>query len=63
MDYQHISSESDSDLAIRLTQEKKLATIPLSVFYKNNPNQQLLRFCFAKKKETLERAAEIICAL
>lgn len=63
MDYQHISSESDSDLAIRLTKEKKLATIPLSVFYKNKTNQQLLRFCFAKKDETLERAAEIICAL
>lgn len=63
MDYQHISSESDSDLAIRLTKEKKLATIPLSVFYKNKTNQKLLRFCFAKKDETLEKAAEIICAL
>jgi methionine aminotransferase len=63
MDYKTISSETDTELAIRLTKEKKLATIPLSVFYKNMTNQQLLRFCFAKKEETLERAAEIICAL
>jgi methionine aminotransferase len=63
MDYKTISSETDTELAIRLTKEKKLATIPLSVFYKNMTNQQLLRFCFAKKDETLERAAEIICDL
>lgn len=63
MDYKTISSEADTELAIRLTKEKKLATIPLSVFYKNLTNQQLLRFCFAKKDETLEKAAEIICAL
>jgi methionine aminotransferase len=63
MDYSWVSDEADTDLAIRLTKEKKLATIPLSVFYKDKRNDKLLRFCFAKKDETLEKAAEIICAL
>lgn len=60
MDYSAISDEKDTDLAVRLTKEKKLATIPLSVFYSDTKQQKLLRFCFAKKDETLERAAEII---
>lgn len=63
MEYSKISNEKDTDLAIRLTKEKKLATIPLSVFYQNQNDIQLLRFCFAKKNETLEKAAEIICSL
>ena len=63
MSYENISSEKDSDLAIRLTKEHKLATIPLSAFYNNSDDNKVLRFCFAKKKETLEKAAEIICRL
>jgi methionine aminotransferase len=63
MNYKNITIETDTDFAIRLTKEKGLATIPLSVFYVNNKQQQLLRFCFAKKDETLEKAAEIICKL
>lgn len=63
MDYGAISNEKDTDLAIRLTKEKKLATIPLSVFYGTESNQRLLRFCFAKKDETIKKAAEIICSL
>lgn len=63
MSYKAISNEADTDLAIRLTSEKKLATIPLSVFYSQKTDHKLLRFCFAKKDETLEKAAEIICSL
>lgn len=63
MNYEKISSEADTELAIRLTKEKKLASIPLSVFYKDKTDAKLLRFCFAKKDDTLEKAAEIICAL
>lgn len=63
MSYHNISSENDTDLAIRLTKEKKLAAIPLSVFYSQKTDNKLLRFCFAKKDETLEKAAEIICSL
>ena len=63
LNYSAISSETDTDLAIRLTKEKGLASIPLSVFYSDKRQQQLLRFCFAKKEETLQKAAEIICTL
>lgn len=63
LNYKAISNEKDTDLAIRLTKEKGLAAIPLSVFYTNQPQQHLLRFCFAKKDETLQKAAEIICTL
>lgn len=63
MSYKSISQEHDADLAIRLTKEKGLATIPLSAFYSDKTDLKLLRFCFAKKDETLEKAAEIICSL
>lgn len=63
LNYKNITDEKDTDFAIRLTKEKGLASIPLSVFYSNQHQQQLLRFCFAKKEETLEKAAEIICKL
>ena len=63
MEYSAVSAEKDTDYAIRLTKEKKLAAIPLSVFYSGAQDLQLLRFCFAKKEGTLEKAAEIICRL
>jgi methionine transaminase len=63
MDYSAITQEGDADFAVRLTKEKKLAAIPLSVFYHDGYDRKLLRFCFAKKDETLERAAEILCSL
>lgn len=58
--YKNITEEKDTDFAIRLTKEKKLASVPLSVFYTNPTDNHLLRFCFAKKEETLLQAAEII---
>lgn len=63
LNYKNITEEKDTDFAIRLTKDKGLASIPLSVFYSNQQQQQLLRFCFAKKEETLEKAAEIICKI
>jgi methionine aminotransferase len=63
LNYKGITDEIDTDFAIRLTKEKGLASIPLSVFYTKNNQQKLLRFCFAKKEETLEKAAEILCKL
>lgn len=63
LNYKAISDEKDTDLAVRLTKEKGLAAIPLSVFYTDQNQQQLLRFCFAKKEETLEKAAEILCKI
>jgi methionine aminotransferase len=56
--YSAVSNESDSDFAIRLTKEAGVATIPLSSFYKENIDNNVLRFCFAKKEKTLEQAVE-----
>ena len=61
--YNAITNEKDVDFSIRLTREHKIASIPLSVFYHENTDNKLLRFCFAKKDETLEKAAEILCKL
>ncbi len=63
LSYKKITNENDTEFATRLTKEKGLAAIPLSVFYTERTQQHLLRFCFAKKEETLESAAEIICTL
>ncbi len=60
LNYSTITNEGDASYAIRLTKEAKLACIPLSVFYSKNTDHKLLRFCFAKKTETLEKAAEVI---
>lgn len=58
--YKIISDESDVDFAIRLTKEKKIASIPVSVFYHKKVDEKVLRFCFAKDDDTLYRAAEIL---
>ncbi len=63
LNYNSISQEKDTDFAIRLTTEHKIASVPLSVFYHKPEDNKLLRFCFAKKDETLEKAAEILCGL
>jgi len=56
--YRNISNEPEKDMAIRLTKEGGVATIPVSAFYTSEINNQVLRFCFAKKESTLEAAAE-----
>ncbi len=63
LDYGGWSNEPDSELAVRLTREAKLASIPTSPFYEADPGHKVLRFCFAKDDETLARAAEILCSL
>jgi methionine aminotransferase len=54
--YERISDEPDKELAIRLTKEAGVATIPVSAFYQNSKDDKVLRFCFSKKMETLEAA-------
>ena len=56
--YGRISNEKDSDFAIRITKEYGVAVIPVSVFYKNETDNKVVRFCFCKKEDTLESAAE-----
>lgn len=61
--YKNISDEREKDIAIRLTKERGVATIPVSAFYTSETNNQVLRFCFAKKESTLEAAAEKLLSL
>ncbi len=61
--YRDITDEYDYDLAVRLTKEIKVASIPVSVFYKDKKDDKLLRFCFAKDDEMLDKAGEILCRL
>jgi len=56
--YDRISDEPDKDFAIRITKEYGVAAIPVSVFYTEGKDDRVVRFCFAKKEETLEKAAE-----
>ena len=56
--YDRISDESDKDFSIRITKEYGVATIPVSVFYRSETDHKVVRFCFAKKNETLEAAVE-----
>lgn len=56
--YDRISDEHDRDFAIRITKEFGVATIPVSVFYKSGTDNNVIRFCFSKKSETLEAAVE-----
>jgi methionine aminotransferase len=57
MDYSDITDEPDAEFAIRLTREHGVASIPTSPFLHDRKAPPVLRFCFAKRDETLERAA------
>jgi methionine aminotransferase len=61
LDYSAITDERDADFAVRLTREHGVAAIPVSPFLAGQPPGPVLRFCFAKRDETLERAAERLC--
>src|SRR6185436_14643672 len=57
-DYGAISTLPDVEFARWLTIEHGVATIPISVFYRDPPPMRLVRFCFAKENATLDAAAE-----
>jgi methionine aminotransferase len=61
--YHRISQEGDSDFAIRLTREAGVTPIPVSAFYTDGQDNKVIRFCFAKKLETLEQAASRLRAV
>jgi methionine aminotransferase len=48
---------------MKLIEEYGVATIPVSAFYKNKTDNKVIRFCFAKKEETLQRALEKLVSL
>jgi methionine aminotransferase len=60
--YKNISTESESDFAIKLTQEAGVASIPVSSFYKTPIDNKVLRFCFAKNESTLTAAVDRLVA-
>lgn len=60
--YDRISEEDDKAFSLRLTREAGVATIPVSAFYHPGIDNKVVRFCFAKREETLEQAAEKLVA-
>jgi methionine aminotransferase len=56
--YSRITDESDADFAMRLTKEFGVAVIPVSAFYEKGTDHHVLRFCFAKRQETLDKAVD-----
>jgi methionine aminotransferase len=60
LSYKNITDTDDTDYAIELTEKHKIASIPVSVFYHQRVDEKVLRFCVAKKEETLHQAAEIL---
>jgi methionine aminotransferase len=63
LDYSQISDEPELVFAKRLAIEHGVAAIPPSALYHQKEDHRVLRFCFAKKKETLESAAEKLCRI
>jgi methionine aminotransferase len=58
VDYSAISDESEEHFARRLTSDHGVAAIPVSALYNSPVERRVVRFCFAKKEETLDRALE-----
>lgn len=56
--YNSITDEKDSDFALRMTKDFGVASIPVSVFYTQGTDHHVLRFCFAKRQETLDKAVD-----
>ena len=61
--YDSISDETDKDFCIRITKQYGVTTIPVSVFYHAGTDNKAVRFCFAKKEETLEAAVERLATI
>ena len=63
LDYSQISEKPDTEFAKQLTVEHGVAAIPPSSLYHQKVDHKVLRFCFAKKSETLESAAKKLCRI
>ncbi len=63
VDISQVSDLSEADFCKWLTTEVGVAAIPLSAFYGNGFDQHVVRFCFAKKDETLRAALERLARL
>ncbi|MDP3759371.1 MAG: pyridoxal phosphate-dependent aminotransferase [Ramlibacter sp.] len=63
VDISAVSSLNEADFCKWLTTEIGVAAIPLSAFYGNGFDQRVVRFCFAKKEETLHSALDRLARL
>lgn len=63
VDISDVSDLNESDFCKWLTSEIGVAAIPLSAFYADGFDQRVVRFCFAKKDETLNAALERLARL
>jgi methionine aminotransferase len=61
--YDRISDMPDMEFAQWLTRECGVATIPISAFYRDKKDDKLIRFCFAKKEETITEAINRLAKL
>jgi methionine aminotransferase len=61
--YAHLSNEKDNEMAVSLVRDYGVASIPVSAFYTKHTDHKVLRFCFAKKQETLEKAVQRLMKL
>lgn len=59
-DYSAISDEPDTVFVKRMIAEWGVAAIPVSVFNSQGQDDKVIRLCFAKTEETLEKAAELL---
>ncbi|MBI1452663.1 MULTISPECIES: methionine aminotransferase [Acinetobacter] len=62
LDYSAIRPDlNDSEMCQYLAEQHKIVAIPVSAFYQKPPEGlRLIRFCFAKKDQTLRQAGEIL---
>lgn len=63
LDYSEISDLPEMQFAEKLIKEHNVASVPVSAFYHQKTDHKMLRFCFAKKEETLKKAAELLCKI
>jgi methionine aminotransferase len=63
VDYSAIDDRPEADFCRWLTTDIGVAAIPLSVFYPGGFEQRIVRFCYAKKDETLDLALERLARL
>jgi len=63
LEYSNITDESDTEFAERVLRDCGVASIPLTPFCDRPPEYRYLRFCFAKRDETLAKAAELLCKI
>jgi len=57
-DYSAVSDEPEAEFAMRLVREHGVAAIPIAGLYAQPFDNRIVRFCFAKKDETLHAALE-----